>query len=264
MSVPTNEPQRALPFEQVPNFRDLGGYATGDGRTTRWGSMYRASHLAQMSEADQSRFAALEIGELFDLRRRSETEAYPNRVPSSVRTHVFDIDVGSSQSFYANLMAGQGAASDTHAMMVSMYTAYVTDKADKFGQFLKLALNARPGAILFHCMVGKDRTGVGAALLLSALGVPRETVIEDYLLTAREYPPARIVNIIEEFAAAKTFGEANISREALTPFCSVHEDYLGAVFKHIDQVHGSTEKFLATLGIGDAECEALQTRFLTA
>ncbi len=263
MTVTTTKPQRALPFEQVPNFRDLGGYASSDGRTTRWGSMYRASHLAQMSEADESRFASLGIVELFDLRRESESESYPNRVPASVRTHTFNIDVGSSRSFYESLIDGGGAAADTHAMMVGMYTAYVSEKADKFARFLKLVLNAQPGAVLFHCMVGKDRTGVAAALLLSALGVPRETVIADYLLTAQAYPAQQIVDIIEQFAAAKTFGEARISREVLTPFCSVHEDYLGAVFEYIDQAHGSTEKFLDTLGVARAERDVLRARFLT-
>jgi len=255
------DPPRLIPFERAPNFRDLGGYATIDGRRVAWGRAFRSSHLGWLTQADRERFAALNIGEVFDLRRTSESEAYANRIPPGIRSHHFDIDVGSTKSYRRRLEAGTATRESTHDMMVDAYRSYVTGFAERFGRLLKLLATADEHAVVIHCMVGKDRTGIASALLLGALEVPRQDILEDYLLSSTYYPPeeilARIRQTIEDSLAGPWHDET------VAPFCSVHEDYLTAAFEEIDRRYGDTEAYLrAALGLDDADLGLLRERFL--
>ncbi len=255
------EPLRLIPFERAPNFRDLGGYATGDGRRMAWGRAFRSSHLGWLTPADRERFAALKIGEVFDLRRESESEAYANRVPPGVRSHHFDIDVGSTRSYRQRLATGTASRESTHDMMVQAYRSYVTVFAERFGRLLKLLATIDSHAVVIHCMVGKDRTGIASALLLSALDVPRERIVEDYLLSSAFYPPEEILAHIRE-SIEESLRDA-WDEEAVAPFCSVHEDYLTAAFEEIDRRHGGTEAFLReALCLDAADVGLLRERFL--
>jgi protein-tyrosine phosphatase len=254
-------PMRVIPFECAPNFRDLGGYATGDERHVAWGRVFRSSHLGWLSVADRERFAALKIGEVFDLRRTSESEAYANQLPPGVRSHRFDIDVGSTKSYRRRLEAGTASRRGTHDMMVQAYRSYVTDFSDRFARLLQLLANAEQHSVVIHCMVGKDRTGIASALLLSALGVSREQILDDYLLSARCYPPEEILARIRESISESLRG--SWQDETVMPFCSVHEDYLGAAFDEIDRRHGDSAAYLRDgLGLDEADLGLLRERFL--
>lgn len=258
---PPKEPPRLIAFERAPNFRDLGGYATADGRRVAWGRAFRSSHLGWLTPADRERFATLKIGEVFDLRRESESEAYANRIPPGVRSHHFDIDVGSTKSYRRRLAAGTATRESTHDMMVQAYRSYVTEFAERFARLLKLLATADEHAVVIHCMVGKDRTGIASALLLSALDVPREQILEDYLLSSAYYPPEEILARIRDSIEESLTGVWD--DEAVVPFCSVHEDYLGAAFEEIDSRHGGTEAFLrGALALDDADVGLLRERFL--
>jgi len=257
----SKEPLRLIPFEQAPNFRDLGGYATTDGRRVAWGRAFRSSHLGWLTPADRERFAAMKIGEVFDLRREGESQAYANRVPPGIRSHHFDIDVGSTKSYRQRLAAGTATRESTHDMMVQAYRSYVGEFAPRFGRLMKLLATADHHAVVIHCMVGKDRTGIASALLLSALEVPREQILEDYLLSSTFYPPDQILARIRASIEESLTG--TWEDEAVVPFCSVHEDYLGAAFEEIDRRHGDTEAFLrGALGLDDADLGLLRERFL--
>lgn len=256
-----SEPLRLIPFDGAPNFRDLGGYETEDGRSVAWGKVFRSSHLGWLSPGDKERFTSLKIGEVFDLRRTGESEAFRNQVPPGIRTYHFDIDVGSTKSYRDRLLAGTATRQSTHDMMVGAYRSYVTDFADRFGRLLKLLATSDEHAVVIHCMVGKDRTGIASALLLGALEVPRETILADYLLSTKYYPPHLIMDRIRDSLDESL--ASGYRDEAVEPFCSVHEDYLSAAFEEIDRSHGGTEAFLRErLGLDDADLGLLRERFL--
>lgn len=257
----TETPLRVIPFERAPNFRDLGGYATAGGRRVAWGRVFRSSHLGSLTTADRDRFATLNVGEIFDLRRANESEAYANRIPPGIRSHQFDIDVGSTKGYRERLQAGTATRESTHDMMVDAYRSYVTVFAERFGRLLKLLATADRHAVVIHCMVGKDRTGIASALLLGALEVHREDILEDYLLSATCYPPDEILARIRESIEDSLAGPWE--DEAVVPFCSVHEDYLGAAFEEIDRRHGGIEAYLGgALRLDDADRGLLRERFL--
>lgn len=252
---------RLIPFEGAPNFRDLGGYRTVDGRSIAWGRVFRSSHLGWLSAGDRERFAALRIEEVFDLRRKGESEAYRNRTPPGVRTHHFDIDVGSTKRYRQELRRGVATRESTHGMMIGAYRSYIMEFGDRFARLMKLLATPERHAVVIHCMVGKDRTGIAAALLLGALGVPRETILEDYLLSTRYYPPQQIMDRIRDSldeSLARSYDD-----KVVEPFCAVHADYLTAAFETMDREFGGTEDYLRRgLGLDDADIGLLRERFL--
>jgi protein-tyrosine phosphatase len=176
---------RHIEFERLHNFRDLGGYRTADGRTVRWGRLYRSDSLAKLAGADWERFLGLGIGTVIDLR-------YPWEIASRGR-------VPESGTFaYANLsiehrpydQAEIDPALDPWRYLADRYAEVALDGAAELRTALELiAAGDRPQ--VFHCASGKDRTGLLAALVLLLLGVPQDTVVEDFALT--ELATARLL-----------------------------------------------------------------------
>jgi protein-tyrosine phosphatase len=119
-------------------------------------------------------------------------------------------------------------------------------------------LAAPDARFLVHCAAGKDRTGFAAAIILLALGVPREVVMRDYLLTARYFQPERELDRLRQ-----KYQLEHMVAEAILPMLEVHEDYLGIALQHIDENYGSVEEYLEqALGVGPAELAELRGRYL--
>ena len=199
-------PSRNLEFEGCVNFRDLGGYASADGRTVAWRRLFRADGLNKLSDADVAQLEELGLATVIDLRTRDEAEqrgSFPvDRVPVAyVGLPLTDV-----------LPATETLPDWREAAYVAeRYTAMVTEG----GAMLSGAIDALAGAdalpAVVHCSAGKDRTGVLSALVLAFLGVPDETIVEDYALSAlamerllerlkAEYPEAQ--DEVERYAPA--------------------------------------------------------------
>jgi protein-tyrosine phosphatase len=111
---------------------------------------------------------------------------------------------------------------------------------------------------LVHCAAGKDRTGFAAALVLLALGVPRDVVMRDYMLTARYFSPDTEMARLQQ-----KYGMEHIDADAVRPMLEVHEDYLDRGLVSIEQNYGSVERYLReVLGVGPAELAELRARYL--
>jgi len=175
--------------ERVPtlqgsrNFRDLGGYATGDGRSVRWGMLYRSGSLARFTPADLDQLKAFGITGLCDLRTKAErtAEPYPWHADMGLSywSRDYDIGFGELRSILASGLSTGQAAKDG---MIAGYRRLPFEQAPAYRElFRRLAAGELP--LIFNCSAGKDRTGAAAALILSALGVPRATIVEDYALT---------------------------------------------------------------------------------
>jgi hypothetical protein len=149
---------RRVPFERAFNFRDLGGYAIDGGRTVRWGLVYRADGTNRIEGADLARVAGLGIRTVLDLRTRGELDR-DEQVPLP---HVlFDA---------VDFLAGR-------------YLAMLEQGASSITGALETISDAERLPLVFHCSVGKDRTGVLAAVLLSVLGVSDDDIAADYALS---------------------------------------------------------------------------------
>ena len=118
-------------------------------------------------------------------------------------------------------------------------------------------------ASLFHCSAGKDRTGIAAALILSALDVPRDTIIEDYLLTAQYMDTESALDMIEDFLGVNSENTEQVERDWLVPIVSVHEDFIGSFFTSLENDYGSVDSYLnKALALSPADIQTMRDLFL--
>jgi protein-tyrosine phosphatase len=243
----TDERRRIL-FEGAVNFRDLGGYRAGDGRQTRWGQVYRADNLAGLTEADLVLLESLGLKALIDFRLPMEREASPDRLPqgSSIRRIEAGFVPAGTLEMLALVKAGRMSAGELERRVTAQYRLFCVDHNEEYRQTFAVALDPGSYPLLLHCTSGKDRTGFAAALLLLALDVPRETVIEDYNLTNLFRRPV-----------PHLFGPET-PEEVTTILLSAQPKYLEAALDQVDRVYGSFDDYLEqALGVGDSDRQRL-------
>lgn len=255
--------ERVLALEGACNFRDLGGYACAGGGQVRFGRLFRSGGLGHFADSARPQLGALGVRTIWDLRRASERRHAPTRWPDdSVRLHHVDDPVDTSSHAWDFWPQGQTAgAPELRGAMIALYGSMPRWLNSRL-RGLFAALSGGEVPLVFHCSAGKDRTGVAAALVLSALGVERETIYEDYLLTNSA------VDLEGHFVRQRgnTLGlggtwEAldQLPADARRALLAADADYLEAAFRTIEREHGSVERYLeAALGVGPGERRALQ------
>lgn len=248
------EPTRVLPLQGASNFRDLGGYAGHEGRPLRWRRLFRSDHLGGLTATDHQALAALGLTRAFDFRGVQESAAEPYAVPGLTR-HALSIEPSVAQQMLA--LADSGLALTPERMvglMEDLYRRLVNEQSDRFAQWFQHLLND-DSPLVFHCTAGKDRTGLAAALLLRALGVPQDVVMQDYLLTNEHYrrPPA------PDGAAER------VPPDALAVLWSVRPAFLLAALDTIEQHHGGLEAYLThRMGLSSQDRRQLTSSYLQA
>lgn len=250
---------RILPLQGGQNFRDLGGYRTRGGRTVRWGVLYRSGAMNGLTAADFAYLGKLGIRSVCDFRSSEERAAAPVRWPGNASPKIFADD-------YKMDMGGldfRGAASwngeQARAAMAKTYPPIL----DQFnGQYRRMFEQLLAGNVplAFNCSAGKDRTGVAAALILTALDVPRETVIEDYLLSNRYFDPKK--GVVADDSAFQAWKQ--LPAPVLQAFMGVDRSYIEAAFRVIDAHPGGAKGYMRSkLGLGPSELRTLQEQFTT-
>lgn len=242
-------PDRVWPLQGASNFRDLGGYPGRGGAPVRWRKLFRSDHLGALTDADQAALAGLGLARTFDFRGVAERAATPYRLPG-VTQHSLAIEPTVVQRMDELTAGGRTlTAPVVEALMKDLYRALINDNAARFAELFHHLLQDDAPAVL-HCTAGKDRTGVAAALVLLALGVPRELVLQDYLLTNELMPlPPQL--------------HGNAPPEALAVLWQVQQDFLDTALAIIDADHGGVERYLRQrLGVGTAALNTLAARYL--
>lgn len=241
-------PARHLNLQGASNFRDLGGYATHDGRIVRWRQMFRSNHLGRLTAADIEMVRALGVRHAFDLRGLDERAGAECGL-SEITVHSLPIEPTVVAALRARLAAGSLSASDAQEIMRDSYRNYVRHDTHSFRKlFAQLLHDSAP--LVIHCTAGKDRTGFACALLLHALGVPDEVIGEDYLLTNRFY---------RSDASSAT----DLPDDVRQAIGSVEASFLAAGFDAIRTDYGHLETYFAEgLGVGERERAKLKARYL--
>ena len=172
-------------FDGTLNFRDIGGYTGADGRTVKWGRIYRSDALSKLTDSDQQRIRELEIRTICDFRSTAEQERHPNRLASEDPPRLLDFAVipNGYWSLLESIQEGRSSPEESHGYMVDSYREYARNHRPQFSALLHHIHEADNLPVVIHCHAGKDRTGFAIAMVLQALGVDEETVFEDYLLT---------------------------------------------------------------------------------
>jgi protein-tyrosine phosphatase len=247
----SHHPDRVLPLQGATNFRDLGGYVGAGGRPVCWRQLFRSDHLGGLTLDDHKALQAIGLRRAFDFRGVHERAAQPYDVPG-VSQHSLAIEPTVMQQMQAVVAGGRSLTGEVVAgLMRDLYRSLVNDQAHRFAELFEQVIQAN-GPIVFHCTAGKDRTGVAAALLLLALGVPRDVVVQDFLLTndVFRHPP---------------MPPSDTPPDALAVLWRVREDFLATALQVIDDDHGGVDRYLAQrLGVDDAARAALAARYLQA
>lgn len=218
-------PGALLGLEGSFNTRDLGGYPAAGGKEIRSGLIFRSDDLARLTEADLLALERLGLKTVIDFRSVRERRRALNRLPGGLRRQFrLVIDAGNMVDM-AKFAPENGAE-----VMREINRKLVHQAQRQYRGFFKIISKPENLPALFHCSAGKDRTGLAAALFLSALGTPREVIYSDYLLSA-PYLRAKYAAIVD----------ADPGREALY---TVRREYLEAAFEEIERHYGGVENYL--------------------
>lgn len=252
---------RRIALDGGVNVRDLGGYAARDGRTVRWRKLIRSGHLRDLSARDAAILTDMDVRTIHDFRRPSEIEKYPTELDGIVVIDDYDLSVGSMGLFLEMLETRTLSPTEAHDFVVGAYRDSAAETTTAYQAFFRNLLE-REGAVVFHCMAGKDRTGIAAALILAVLDVPVHTIFEDYMLTADTLP---IEQVLQRFVADRQMLLERMAwpRESLYPYLGVHPDNLRAFFEGIDAAFGSLEAYISDiLALSASDVRALRERYL--
>lgn len=252
--------ERSIPLQQGSNFRDLGGYEAADGRRVKWGKVFRSGAMPLLTEADYSLLGQLRIGTIVDLRSTDERQIAPDMLDD--RTGALFVSNDYSLKSLMTPMASRGG----EYVYAGMGKALAPQYRAMFRRLL-----ADEGATLYHCSAGQDRTGVATALIYSALGVPRETILKDYHLSTVlrrpqfEMPPLDPAEwpgnpIVPYYVAAQSRPGGAKAEPLFTPSGKAH---LAQFFEVIDREYGSVAGYLATeLGLSERDIGRLKSLYL--
>jgi protein-tyrosine phosphatase len=234
---------RRVPFTGALNFRDIGGYPARGGGVTRWGVVYRSDSLHYLTAEDLPAFDALSIKAIYDLRRPGEIARFPGP-----RDHVH-LEIP-SRELHQNGAAELRTRRDGEEWLLADYLGMLAGAATAFGNlFSRLAGAGRLPAVI-HCLGGKDRTGLVIALLLAALGVEREIVLDDYELTNDCRGVTHVPEVVELFVAS------GIARPAAEGLLGAPRWAMATALAELDETYGGIERYL--LGRCQMEPAALE------
>lgn len=233
--------QRRFEFEQVYNFRDMGGYAASDGRTVRWRRLFRSGEPQRLSaaEAEQLR-GEVELATVIDLRSEGEAD-HPRGlgplVGDGVSRHHFPM--GDPRSKYAARESGEW---DPH------YDNLLEERGDEWATIIRLLSDDAAYPAVFHCVTGKDRTGVLASLIYGVLGVDEQTILEDFGMSQ-----LGMDRLVSDLRARGKIG----AEEQANPALGVPVPAMEQMLDVLRTRHGGAADFLRARGVSDDELQRL-------
>lgn len=236
---------RHLPIPGTHNVRDLGGYPAAGGHT-QWRRLLRADALHRLDEAGIGELVASGVSTVIDLRHGDELAHQPN--PFHGHATVSYHNVSLLEGLSPNLM-------EEGDLLLGLYKMALLQRQPALAEVLRIIAEAPPGAVLFHCTAGKDRTGIVAALLLGVAGVEAGLIVDDYALTAGLIAP--IVADITAGAVAR-----GADPESFKRFLASEPETMAATLAFIDAEFGSMPAYLGRIGLDDATIDRLRNRLL--
>ena len=243
-----NHPRRLIGLEAVHNFRDLGGYATADGRSTRWRTLFRSDGLYRLRGADDmSRVRQLGLKSVIDLRTEREQREqgiFPTDDIEVTFHHLSIVDVTWSDTETPKF-------DDEVEFLVWGYRDMLEIGSSRFADAMHVLAQTDSLPAVFHCAAGKDRTGVLAALLLSSLGVDDAQICADYGLT--------------KDAMRRSIAWSKVHRPELAErYATIPKAYLAAdpramqiILTELAQQHGSVRNYVREIGVTNDTVDAL-------
>lgn len=264
--------KQTIGLKSVQNARELGGYPAADGKRIKHGLLLRTGNLSEISAEDiRALKESFRLQDIIDFRMEAELPGADDpRIDGAAYHHLnvietADFDSGDAGADFSALDAIEIIRLTLQSGMLNekMYIGFLTGERGKraYAEFFRILLGAQPDrAVLWHCTSGKDRTGLAAMLLLSALGAEEETVIDDYLLT-NAYNAQRIAGT-KQYLRAKGC-DSDFCDRAVLVFDAVDERYMRTALAFLKQEYGSAAGYLCDeLHLSQKDIELLKARYL--
>jgi protein-tyrosine phosphatase len=234
--------ERHIPLSGTPNLRDIGGLPAANNRYVKWGLIYRSGAIDKLSAPDLAYWKSLQIKEVVDFRNDTEIQNAPDKYPGNYDVKYVRAQIGISSSktennsarFMAMLKSDTTSATTARNMMIDVNRNMVANIKDFKPLFDELIANSGQKSLLFHCSAGKDRTGLASALILSALGVPEDVIVEEYTLTNKYFKPYAMKN--------GTLNQYNPAVSAVV--MSAEPEYIRAALNEMKSKYGSVQNCL--------------------
>lgn len=241
---------RSVLMDSVQNLRDMGGYFNSHHKMIRWGKVYRSGDVSRLSTLDSMRLNKLDLKTVIDMRSTAEMRESP-LILKDINVVSLPLSVGNLSDIQPYLEEGRMRKGDAVVYMQDTYIKFITENSEVFTKALELFLDKDNYPILFNCTLGKDGTGILAAILLSSLSVSEETIMSDYL-SSNDY-------IVMQRYAPMARHLTQDSQEAITVLLSSNEAFINPLLRKIKSEYDSMDNFLTSvIGLTEKERDKLK------
>lgn len=263
-------PERQIRLDGQSNFRDIGGYQTTDGHRVKWGEVYRSGELHELSDADVKKLDALGIKAVANFLTEREIKSRGHdRLPDDVREIPLPMEAGNLGDLAAVINEARGTGDFSKVpveLNPEIHRVLMDEGREYYATLLRELADPANRPMVYHCSHGVHRTGTATAILLSALGVPWETVREDYLLsnTYRKKEIDRRVGELRDLAADTLIVEPEqVDMTNIKAFYILQAEYIDASLDEAVKRYGSMGEYIRKgLGITDKELAHLRNQLL--
>lgn len=239
----------------IQNFRDLGGYKSSPrGMNTHWGMLYRSAQIDSLSNCAYRELKNLGIQTIIDLRSTEELKNLPPIQKGFNVVHI-PIPTGNMEEILHGIQDGKIKSDTIYRMVEQMNRTLVTKYQKEYKELFEILLDRQSYPVIIHCTSGKGRSGIVSALILAALGVNEDVIMQDYRLSNDYF------NIPK--ASKYAYKLPDNSQEAITTVYSAKEDFLNAAKNQIEEQYGDVKTYLKRgVGLTDKDIERLRSILL--
>ena len=228
------------------NVRDLGGYRTADGKTTRWRAFLRADGLHNLSESSKDGLIEYGVRTVIDLRRTFETVETPNALAGMDVIEFLHLNmIGDTNP--PGYVAPPQDAWTTPEETAEIYRVILDKRQTVISETLAALANSEGHTAIYHCAAGTDRTGIISALLLGLAGVPDDTIADDYALSAHGLRLKLMAEGIPDSLAEQDF-TLDEPPEILAPPLAMEQ-----TLQHLNDQYGGIESYVRHVGLTEAQ-----------
>ncbi len=262
---------RVIHLKGTSNTRDIGGYQTSDLRTLRWRQIIRSENLSRLTASDFQKLEEIGVKTVIDLRTDREHDQSPTVWLGDNPPRFFHFPIGDAHNDWFKAqrkMMKRSSFTEKHALehMVEGYRMIAEEGPPSLQKLMDLVLDQSNWPILIHCNAGKDRAGVAVTLILEALGVDRETIMEEFLLTneiSRTKEKAIFISKERKISGRGEKLRRGPSASAWFPIVGVQPEMLEAFYASVDEQYGSMDAFLTEIGVDQEARRALAASLTT-
>ena len=256
---------RVIHLKGTTNTRDIGGYQTSDQRSLLWRQIIRSENLSRLTAKDFQKLEEIGLKTVIDLRTDHELKKAPTVWQGDNPPRFYHFPVGDSHNDWFNAqrkMMKKSRFTEKQALehMMNGYTMFAEVGQPSFQKMMDVVLDPSNWPVLIHCSAGKDRAAVAVAIIMEALAVDREIIMEDFMLTneiGRSEEKAVILAKEGRSAGGGRGSARGPSADAWFPIVGVQPEMLNAFYASIDEQHGSMDAFLTEMGVDQEKRNAL-------